>query len=293
MLRMYYEDGDAAEILRDIRYAWKNVVRMERDSRAWTVDREIPYRQWILERVKQVKLPFRQISPCLMNEGRAQNVESEEVKQLKEEVIKLRKKNAKITEDLLGLRHSYADLKRDNMEKTEAYEGLLRKQKAERDYTYRIKQDLAAANKELTIRAQERNVASSAECQWKNLYEDIKRDKQEAMRRLQDLQIQVNVMEHQVKDTMDVCEERVNEERMRLMTAEERHQAVMTRARDYMEEQEKDVVRWKRNFFQLAALANGAIDDVPRMLREADTVTFRDPHREVQAFLDHCKWLVQ
>ena len=50
---------------------------------------------------------------------------------------------------------------------------------------------------------------------------------------------------------------------------------------------------WKRNFFQLAALANGAIDDVPRMLREADTVTFRDPPREVQAFLDHCKWLVQ
>jgi len=65
------------------------------------------------------------------------------------------------------------------------------------------------------------------------------------------------------------------------MTAEERHQAVMTRARDYMVEQEKDVVHWRRNFSQLATLANGAIDDIPRMLREADTVTFRDPPREV------------
>jgi len=36
------------------------------------------------------------------------------------------------------------------------------------------------------------------------------------------------------------------------------------------------VVHWRRNVSQLAALANGAIDDTPRMLREADTVTFRD-----------------
>jgi len=60
------------------------------------------------------------------------------------------------------------------------------------------------------------------------------------------------------------------------MTAEERHQAAMTRARDYMVEQENHVVHWRRNVSQLAALANGAIDDTPRMLREADTVTFRD-----------------
>jgi len=43
----------------------------------------------------------------------------------------------------------------------------------------------------------------------------------------------------------------------------------------------------------LAALANGAIDDVPRMLREVDVVTFRDPLREVQIFLNYCKWLVE
>jgi len=31
-------------------------------------------------------------------------------------------------------------------------------------------------------------MALSAEHQWKNLYEDIKKDKQEALRRLQELQ---------------------------------------------------------------------------------------------------------
>jgi len=40
-----------------------------------------------------------------------------------------------------------------------------------------IKQDLAVANVELTKRAQERNMVSSAERQWKNLYENIKKEK--------------------------------------------------------------------------------------------------------------------
>ena len=61
---------------------------------------------------------------------------------------------------------------------------------------------------------------------------------------------------------MVICEERVNKERMLLLELEERHQAAMTRARDYM-------------------------------LRENDAVMFRDPPREVQIFLDHCKWLVE
>jgi len=50
---------------------------------------------------------------------------------------------------------------------------------------------------------------------------------------------------------------------------------------------------WKMCFSQLAALANGAIEDVPRMLREADvSLTFRTVPKEVETFLDHCKWLV-
>jgi len=42
-LLISYEDGGATEVLRDIRNAWRNVIHMERDSRAWTVNREIPY----------------------------------------------------------------------------------------------------------------------------------------------------------------------------------------------------------------------------------------------------------
>jgi len=169
-LLISYEDGGANEVLRDIRNAWRNVICMERDSRAWAVNREISYRQWITERVKKVKLSFEQISSCLTNEEQMQNEELEEVKKLKEEVAKLKEKNVKMADDLLGLQHSYADLNREYEEKTKAYEGLIKKQRTERDYTHKIKQDLSAANKELKMRVQERNTALLAERQWKNLY---------------------------------------------------------------------------------------------------------------------------
>jgi len=43
-LLISYKDGGATEVLCDIRNAWRNVIRMKRDSRAWAVNREIPYR---------------------------------------------------------------------------------------------------------------------------------------------------------------------------------------------------------------------------------------------------------
>jgi len=90
---------------------------------AWGIDREIPYHQWVTERVNQVNLPFRRIPTQSRNEEQNQDIESGEVKKLKEEVAKLKEKNVKMADDLLGLQHSYADLNREYEEKTKAYEG--------------------------------------------------------------------------------------------------------------------------------------------------------------------------
>jgi len=56
------------------------------------------------------------------------------------------------------------------------------------------------------MRAQERDTASLAERQWKSLYEVIKREKQEALRRLPDLQVRINEMEQHMKEMMVECE---------------------------------------------------------------------------------------
>ena len=208
-LLFYYEDGNANEVLRQVRSAWKNVIYMDRDSRPWAINREVPYRQWVAERVKEVKLPFKLDAPGSKNKEQMLDIESEEVKQLKEDIERLKGVNAKVVSDFQSLSHYYVDLKKDYEERTKAHKNLIRKQKAERDYTFRIKQDLAAANTKLTMRAQERDTASSVERQWKNLYEVIKREKQEALRRLRDLQVRINGMERQMKEMMVKCEARV------------------------------------------------------------------------------------
>jgi len=126
-LLFYYEDGDATKVLQQVRSAWKSVVCMDRDSRLWTINREIPYRQWIVDRVEKVKLPFKLNSPGLINEEQRPDTESEEVKRLKEEIETLKGENAKVINDFQSLRHNFVDIKKDYEERTKAYEELTRK----------------------------------------------------------------------------------------------------------------------------------------------------------------------
>jgi len=58
----------------------------------------------------------------------------------------------------------------------------------ERYHAFRVKQDLEAANAELAMRAHERDVALFVEHMWRDLYEDIKKNKCEITRRLCDVQ---------------------------------------------------------------------------------------------------------
>jgi len=48
-------------------------------------------------------------------------------------------KNAKLITELQSLRHEYVDLRRGKEEVTKAYEGILRKQREERDHAFRVK----------------------------------------------------------------------------------------------------------------------------------------------------------
>jgi len=41
-LLFYYEEGNATELLRQVRSTWKNVIYMDRDSKPRAIDREVP-----------------------------------------------------------------------------------------------------------------------------------------------------------------------------------------------------------------------------------------------------------
>jgi len=73
---------------------------------------------------------------------------------------------------------------------------------------------------------------------------------------------------------------------------EEKHQSIIQIER-LIAEQGNAVAHWKMWFSQLAALANGTIDEIPKMLPEAEVaLTFYNPPKEVKNFLERCKWLV-
>jgi len=77
-------------------------------------------------------------------------------------------------------------------------------------------------------------MVSSVERQWKNLYENIKKEKQEALKQLCELQIVINNMEQQTKEMMETNEERVNDEHWQRIEMEEKLQTVMAQAEGFM-----------------------------------------------------------
>jgi len=100
-------------------------------------------------------------------------------------------------------------------------------------------------------------------------------------------------MEQQAKKIMETYEERVNDEHLQRIKVEEKLQTMMALTKGFMVEQEKVAEYWKNCFSQLASLANGAIDDVPRMLSNAESsLKFYNRPEDITIFIEHCKQLV-
>jgi len=106
---------------------------------------------------------------------------------------------------------------------------------------------------------------------------------------IHNFQIQIDEIEHLIRER----EDKVRKERVRLLEEEVNYLAKIVQLEEHLKEHENITEHWKTCFSQLAALANGAIEGVPKMLREVEaSLTFRTVPKEVKTFLDHCKWLV-
>jgi len=257
----------------------------KKDTRSWSVDRKTPYQQWLLDRVREVKLPYKLTDQEPLGESVPKeptlDTKSEEVQKMKEEVERLKRKNDVLNNDMQSLQHEYLNVKVDN-------ERLMKRQEVDRECIMEMTQELTTAKVELTTRAREWEAAIHVERQ------ETRQDKQKIMKELYDLQDRFHSTESQMKEIMSEYEEKLKEEHWQKMEAEERHQMVMTQLENHIADQERDIIHWRTCFSQLAALANGAIEDVPRMLREADSsMMFFNFPDSAQTFLNHCKYLVE
>jgi len=126
------------------------------------------------------------------------------------------------------------------------------------------------------------------------MYEEVKRDKKEALKRLHEAQIKINKMEQQMKEIMMTYDMKMNEERQHQAESEKRYQEMIAQMNDYTLRQEWNIRHWKKIFSQLAALANGAIEDIPRLLSEVESaLPIFNPPKKIETFLDHYKKLIE
>jgi len=157
------------ETLRYIRSAWKNISYAERDTRSWSMNKEIPYQQWLADRVKEVKLPYKLISQepleKFIPEEPTPDTRAKKIQKLKEEVERLKRKNDTLNNDMQSLQHDYLNVKAECEAKTKANERLIKRQKVDREYIMEMTQELTVTKAELTSRAREREVAVLSERQ--------------------------------------------------------------------------------------------------------------------------------
>ncbi|XP_027368455.1 uncharacterized protein LOC113874431 [Abrus precatorius] len=84
---VYYEDGNFIELIQKARNAWAKVVRKGKELGVRSCAAKASYRQWVKERVQEIKLPFK--DPSTSQESEPSNpepFENEEVKELKKSV---------------------------------------------------------------------------------------------------------------------------------------------------------------------------------------------------------------
>ena len=103
---------------------------------------------------------------------------------MKEEIARL---NVTLDSNTQNLQRDYVDLRQVYEEKVKENQELIKKQKTQKEHIFRINQDLMAANAELASKSREKNTVIMSEQQWKNLYEAVKKDKQEVLSKLCDL----------------------------------------------------------------------------------------------------------
>jgi len=95
------------------------------------------------------------------------------------------------------------------------------------------------------------------------LCEEFKREKTEALRQLHNAQMRISKVERQMREVVSTYEVKMDEERWHKAELEKEHRGVISRMNEYTVEQEMTIEHWKRCFSQLAALANGAIEEIP------------------------------
>ena len=115
-------------------------------------------------------------------------------KEMQAKLLEMNEKNKKVEEELMEAHRAYTALKREKYEKERLLKAVYKRRKSELKHTFKVKQCLSAANKELKIRVKERDTALAVKGRLKDLLIRTKRSEKEALNQKISMQEKINEM---------------------------------------------------------------------------------------------------
>ncbi|KAJ1406314.1 hypothetical protein SESBI_25240 [Sesbania bispinosa] len=276
-------DPIKTEELRRVRQAWDNIIRKGKELGVRSCGTTESYHQWVKNRVVEVKLPF---SVTLLLEediSLPSPIDNEELKEVKVKLERVEKEKKDLEVQFKEIRQAYEALQLENTEKSRSLEKANKRARADREQANKTMGCWLAADEELGLRRQERNKAKVENQHLRELLGNSEIAKRE-------IQKELDNMKQQMQEMVVECERKIKKKH-------EDIQGLLGQLKekdDVVYQSKKEMMFWATRFANLVWIANGAIEDVPRLLKMANAmVNPLTTPEEICNFIEHCKSLMR
>lgn len=298
---LYTMDTEHTETIRKVHRAWDKVFRKGKELGARSCGARDSYRRWVKDRALEVKLPFQIVSPQVEETPMPIPMDTEEMEEMKTKLAQTEEEKKELKAKLNEICQAYEALQLGNTEKEHSLEKANKRARTEQEYMLKTKDCLRAANKELGLRRQERDKAMVENQHLKELLANSKMTQRDVQKQLDKVRHQVEVMVVECGDKIKRKDQHTEEMVMRCQNIINEKCEEIQGLIGQMEEKDRvingekcEVKFWMTRFSKLVRLANGAIEEVPRLLRSAEgMVNPLSTPREITDFIEHCKELIE
>ncbi|XP_020205173.1 spindle pole body component 110-like [Cajanus cajan] len=231
------------DMLNRIRHAWDRVIKKGRElgKRSYTV--EGSYHQWLCERVKKVKLPFRSSVPVIEETKIQDPMSLEEIEELKKELEESKNEKEALKKELIRT-HQEHKASQEEITKVKKYVELANKRaRIEEERKLNTRSCLEAAATELKLQRGERDEARVNSERWREAWEKAKEAERSAQRQLEDLK-------QKLKRVVAEYESRVQDEKPVNANLVLQHQATLNARNQHIMELVEEV-RQLRNAVEI------------------------------------------
>ncbi|KAJ1400744.1 hypothetical protein SESBI_29287 [Sesbania bispinosa] len=265
-------DPIQTEELRRVRQAWDNIIRKSKELGVRSCGTTESYRQWVRNRAMEVKLPFFVTIPVDEETSVPIPTDNEELKEVKVKLTRVEEEKKELEVQLREVRQAYEALQLENTEKSRSLEKANKRARADREQ----------ANK--TMRCWE--LLGNSKITKREVKKELDNMKQQMQEMVVDYERKIEkenlVTREMVEKYQDIIKKKHEDIQGLLGQQKEKY--------DVVYQSKREMVFWATRFSNLVWIANGAVEDVPRLLKMANAmINPLTTPEEICNFIEHCK----